>query len=255
MSAATNRVLVWDLPVRIFHWLLAVSFLAAWVIAVSADDESRVFALHSALGLFIGALVVFRLVWGAIGTRHARFSGFTYRLVDLQAYLKGVLQGPAREFVGHNPASAYATYAMLILLVGLIATGLLLGSGKEFVEELHEVLAHSMLALAAIHVLGVAVHTVLRRDPIALGMVDGHKRGVASDAIRSARPASALALGVLLVWWAGGLWRGYDPVARTLTLPILGATVSAGEREHEGGEGSHRKREHDDHDDDDEDDD
>jgi len=252
MSDSTGRVLVWDLPVRIFHWLLAGSFLAAWVIAVSFDDESRVFVLHSALGIFIGALVVFRLVWGVIGTRHARFSGFAYRPADLMAYLKAVLQGPAREFVGHNPASAYATYAMLVLLAGLIATGLMLGSGAEFVEEIHEVLAHSMLAVVVVHVLGVALHTVRQRDPIVLGMVDGHKRGAASDAIRSARPASALLLGVLLVWWGSGLWRGYDPAARTLTLPVLGATVSAGEREHAAGEGSHG--EHDDDDDDDDDD-
>jgi len=257
MSISTNRVLVWDLPVRIFHWLLAAAFLAAWVIGVSVDDESRFFSLHALLGLFIGALVAFRLVWGVIGTRHARFSGFAYRPADLRAYLKGILARPTREFVGHNPASAYATWAMLIALTGLIATGFMLGSGKEFVEEIHEVLAHSMLALAAVHVLGVVLHTVRQRDPIALGMLDGRKRGAPPDAIRSVRPVSALVLGVLLVSWASGLWRGYDSAARTLTVPLLGATVSVGEREHGAGEGWHGEREHDDdeHDDDDDDDD
>jgi len=253
MSAPSPRVLVWDLPVRVFHWLLAASFLAAWGIAVSVDDESRLFALHAGLGLFIAALVVFRLVWGVLGTRHARFGGFAYPLADLRAYLRGIVQGPVREFVGHNPASAYATFAMLVLLVGLIATGLLLGSGVELVEDVHEVLAHTMLAVAAVHVLGVALHTVRQRDPIALGMLDGRKRGTPSDAIRSARPVSALLLAVLLVWWAGGLWRGYDGAANKLTLPVLGVTVTPGEREHE--HAGHRGRGGEHHDEDEDDDD
>jgi cytochrome b len=252
----SRRVLVWDLPLRVFHWLLAAAFLAAWAIAVTVDDESRLFALHAGLGVFISALVVFRLVWGVIGTRYARFRGFAYPLADLLAYLKGIVRVPAREFVGHNPASAYATFAMLILLVGLVATGLLLGSGIEFVEELHEVLAHTMLAVVAVHVLGVVLHTVRQRDPIALGMFDGRKRGAPSDGIRSARPVSALVLGVLLVWWAGGLWRSYDGAANTLTLPLLGVTVTPGEREHEhehagrrGWDGEHDEDEEDDDDD------
>ena len=117
--------------------------------AVTSDDESRAFAVHGLLGLFIAALVIFRLVWGLIGTRHARFSGFANSPAALAAYLKGILFGPTREYVGHNPASSYVTWAMLILLVGLIWTGLQMGSGNESVEELHEILAHSMLAWSA----------------------------------------------------------------------------------------------------------
>lgn len=228
---AAQRVLVWDLPVRIFHWLLAASFLLAWVLAVTSDDESRSFAVHGLLGLFIAALVAFRLVWGLIGTRHARFGAFATRPAALVAYLKSVVGGPGREYVGHNPASSYATWAMLILLIGLVWTGVLLGRGNESVEDLHEVLAHAMLALVGIHVLGVIIHTVRHRDPITLGMIDGRKRGPASAAIRSARPISALLVGVLLASWATGLWRGYDPAAGSVTLPVLGARVSLGESE------------------------
>jgi cytochrome b len=135
-DTTSPRVLVWDLPIRIFHWLLAASFLLAWVLAVTSDDESRAFAVHGLLGLFIGALVIFRLVWGLIGTRHTRFSGFANSPAALAAYSKGILFGPTREYVGHNPASSYVTWAMLILLVGLIWTGLQMGSGNESVEEL-----------------------------------------------------------------------------------------------------------------------
>jgi cytochrome b len=153
-AAPASRVLVWDLPLRIFHWLLAGSFLLAWSIAVTADDESRAFAVHALLGLFIGALVAFRIAWGVIGTRYARFGAFANSPGALAAYLKGIIVGPEREFVGHNPASSYATYAMLALLAGLIGTGFLLGRGNESVEELHELLAHSMLAVVGIHVWG-----------------------------------------------------------------------------------------------------
>jgi cytochrome b len=238
---AAERVLVWDLPIRIFHWLLAAAFLLAWILAVTSDDESRAFAVHGLLGLFIAALVAFRLVWGLVGTRHARFDAFATRPAALFAYLKSVLGGPGREYVGHNPASSYATWAMLILLVGLVGTGILLGRGRESVEDLHEILAHSLLALVGIHVLGVILHTVRHRDPIALGMIDGRKRGPSSAAIRSARPVSALLLGVLLASWAAGLWRGYDPVAGRVTLPVVGASVSLGESEEgEHGRGKHR---------------
>lgn len=264
MSAPTNptspepvaetRVLVWDLPLRIFHWLLAGSFLLAWTLAVTSDDESRAFAVHGLLGLFIAALVAFRLVWGLVGTRHARFADFATRPAALAAYLKGVFLGTGRSYVGHNPASAYATWAMLLLLVGLIWTGLLLGGGNESVEDLHELFAHSMLALVGIHVLGVIVHTLRHRDPIALGMIDGRKRGPAAAAIRSPRPVSALVLGVLLASWAAGLWRGYEPRTGRVTLPVLGASVSLGESEDEGGEHrSHRRHREHEHEEDDDD--
>jgi cytochrome b len=249
-TARPGRVLVWDLPVRIFHALLAGSFLLAWGIAVTSDDESRRFAFHALLGLFIGALVVFRVVWGVIGTRYARFSGFATRPAALAAYLKGILLGPEREFVGHNPASSYATFAMLVLLAGLIGTGLMLGGGNESVEDLHELFAHAMLAVVGIHVLGVILHTVRHRDPIALGMLDGRKRGAPGTAIRSARPGSALALGVLLAAWAGGLWQGYDARTGTVTLPVFGTTVALGEVEDD--EGEHEGREDEEEEDDDE---
>jgi cytochrome b len=237
---AAQRVLVWDLPIRIFHWLLAAAFPLAWVLAVTSDDESRAFAVHGLLGLFIAALVAFRLVWGLVGTRYARFDAFATRPAALVAYLRSVLGGPAREYVGHNPASSFTTWAMLVLLVGLVGTGLLLGRGNESVEDLHEIFAHAMLALVGIHVLGVVLHTIRHRDPITLGMIDGRKRGPSSAAIRSARPVSALLLGVLLASWAAGLWRGYDPIGRRVTLPVLGTSVSLGESE----EGRHGRGAH-----------
>ncbi len=159
--------------------------------------------------------------------------------------MKGILFGPTREYVGHNPASSYVTWAMLILLVGLIWTGIQMGSGNESVEELHEILAHSMLALVGIHVLGVILHTVRHRDPITLGMIDGRKRGPSSAAIRSARPISGLVVGVLMAAWAAGLWRGYDAQTNRVTLPIVGMTVALGESEE--GAGAQRGAEHEEH--------
>jgi hypothetical protein len=129
---------------------------------------------------------------------------------------------------------------MLILLAGLIGTGLMLGSGRESVEDLHELLAHALLALAGVHVLGVVLHTLRHRDPIALGMLDGRKRAPAAAAIRSARPVSALVLTALLASWAAGLWRGWDPGRGTVVLPVLGTTVSLGESEER--EHSHRAK-------------
>ena len=72
-----SKILVFDLPVRVFHWLLAALFLGAFVIGTTVDDESSVFAVHALLGAGAGFLVLLRLVWGLVGTRHARFGSLS----------------------------------------------------------------------------------------------------------------------------------------------------------------------------------
>lgn len=242
-SPAPARVLVWDLPTRLFHLLFAGTFLSAFVIAQVVDDESRAFALHMLFGGVMAFAVLLRIVWGFVGTKHARFSAFAFGPAAIVRYAKAVLAGRGEAHVGHNPGSSVAIFLLLALALALAGSGALMSRAHVF-EEAHEVLAYLMLAVVGVHVAGVVLHTVQHRENIARAMVDGHKAAPAAEGIGSARPVVAVAFLALTGLWTWGLLRGYDPTASAVTLPVLGVRVPLGEaEEHERG-----RRHRDDHD-------
>ena len=230
-----NAVRIYDLPTRVFHWSFAVLFAGAYAIANLVDDESARFAWHMLAGLLLGVAVVLRLVWGVIGTRHARLSDLRLDPRQLAGYLKGVVTGGGRRWAGHNPASSWAALAMVTLALGLVGTGLAMASGAapEWVEEIHELIANTFLAVALLHVAGLAVHVLRHRDGLPLSMLSGRKRDLPADEPEvPARPVIAfLMLAVLAV--AGGLLiHGYQPATGTLNL--FGTRLVLGE---DGGDG------------------
>ena len=240
-----KRILVWDLPTRLFHWLLAGGFITAFVIANVADDEGALFPVHMLVGLTLAFIVVLRVVWGFVGTRYARFRSFLFGPKAVIGYLRGVASGTGKRHIGHNPGSSVAIFAILVLVLGLAVTGILTGEGSEAAEEIHELLAYALLVAAIAHVLGIAIHTWRHRENIAVTMVNGHKEGEPGAAIASAKPVVALVFLVLtgLVGWR--LAAGYDATTKQLSLPLIGATLHLGEAEDEGEHGG------DNHDDDD----
>lgn len=185
------RVLVWDLPTRLFHWLFAAGFLAAAFIAMALDDDGPLFPYHAIIGLTLAAMVLLRVVWGLVGTRYARFGSFLFGPRSVIEHAIGALTGKGPRHVGHNPGSAYAILAMLAMMLGLAATGYLMARGNESVKELHEVLAYAMLAVVGVHVLGVVIHTIRRRENVAAAMIHGRKTAEADAGIRSPQPAAA----------------------------------------------------------------
>jgi len=197
-----NRILVWDWPVRLGHWLLAGGFVLAWL--TSESEEMRL--VHTFAGGTVVGVVLFRLVWGLVGTRHARFASFVRGPGAAFGYLKGLLTGRAPHATGHNPAGGWA-------IVTLLALGLLSGAsgwltyneiGGEVFEELHEGLATAMLVLALVHLAGVVVGSLAHRENLARAMLTGLKRGAAEQAIPGARPLAAIALAgwvALCAWW------------------------------------------------------
>jgi cytochrome b len=231
-----TRILVWDLPTRLFHWLLAGSFLSAFAIAATTDDDGRLFPIHMLLGLVVVFMVALRLAWGVVGSRTSRLSELALWPADLIQYARQALSGgEGRRWTGHNPAASWVTVVMFACALGLAVTGLAMSSGSEIAEEVHEVLAWTMMGTAAVHVAGLALHTLRHREPIALSMVDGRRLGAPAAAIPSTRPLAGLVFLALTGAWAGGLVRSYDPATSAVTLPLLGARVALGEGE-EGGE-------------------
>ena len=197
-----NRILVWDLPTRVFHWLLAASFLGAFVTA----ESERYRDIHVGLGYTVLGLVVFRFLWGLIGTRYARFSSFPIAPQRVLEYLKSLFTRTPQHHVGHNPAGSLAIYAILALAVLAGATGYAAYNeiGGEWLAELHEGAANAMLGLVAVHIGAVIVSSLIHRENLVAAMLNGYKNGRAGDGIR--RKHWFVAAAVLLAtlgFWAG----------------------------------------------------
>ncbi len=227
------RILVYDIPTRLFHWLLAIGFMSALGIAQFADEHGGLFPYHTIIGLVLGMMLILRIVWGLIGTRYARFGSFLFGPSAVIGYFKGVLAGNGRRYVGHNPGSSYAILAMLAMTLVVVASGMLMSAGGEAMEEVHSVSSYVLLALVAVHLAGVLVHTIRHRENISASIVTGTKEGESGDAINSAKPLTAIAFMLLTALWAGGLIRNYNSHTQQTMLPLLGVTVELSESEHE----------------------
>lgn len=175
----SERIKVWDLPVRLFHWLLAGSFAVAYLVA----ESEQLRGLHMILGYTATGLILFRIVWGFLGSRFARFRSFWFPPRAAVEYLRSLRSTQPQHFVGHNPAGSYAIYA--ILLVGL-ATGVtgymsLNEIGGESAEDIHEVCANVWLGIVIVHIAGVIVGSWIHRENLVRAMITGYKEGVAGQ--------------------------------------------------------------------------
>jgi len=199
-APATRNVLVWDAPVRVFHWLMVLSFAGAYL---SAESE-RWRLVHVTLGYTMVGLVAFRIVWGLVGTRYARFSSFVRGPSAVVGYLRGLLSGKPEHHTGHNPVGALAIMALLGLTVAVTSAGWATYNdiGGGWVAELHELAANVMLAVVGAHVAGVLLSTWLHHDNLIGAMVTGRKPGQPTDGVRSAwRSVAALMLAAVLGFW------------------------------------------------------
>jgi cytochrome b len=239
---STSTIRAWDLPTRLFHWTLAGLFGGAFTVASVVDEHGPSFHVHMLLGLILMAAIAFRLAWGFVGSRHARFSSFLYPPAALVGYLKDAVARRDRPVAGHNPGSSWAIYAMLLLPVLLVTTGILSQPKNDLVGDVHGVLGKLMLAAVIAHLAGLAFHTWRHREPIALAMITGERRGEPGDAIGSSHPVAALVFLVLVGGWAALVLRGHDPVAKVVKVPGLGLTIPVAERPPEADE--HGRREH-----------
>ncbi|MCU0766967.1 MAG: cytochrome b/b6 domain-containing protein [Gammaproteobacteria bacterium] len=186
-----DQVKVWDPLVRALHWTLVGAFLAAF----ATGDEWL--GVHVLAGYTVLGVVSARLVWGVVGTRHARFGDFVRGPRTVRDYLRDVLRGRARRYLGHNPAGGAMIVALLVGLTLTGVSGLLAYGASELagpfagtfrdpwwakpLESVHEVLANLTLILAGVHVAGVLASSLLHRENLVRAMVTGTKaRGIGS---------------------------------------------------------------------------
>jgi cytochrome b len=193
------KILVWDVPVRVVHWLLVASFAGAFVTA----DSERHRDLHILFGTTLVGLIVFRILWGLFGTRYARFASFAFGPRAVLRYLWSIATLRPVRYLGHTPAGSWAIWLMLALgvTVGLTGYGAYNG-GTEWLEDAHEALAWALLAVVGVHVTGVVLSSVLHRDNLVAAMITGRKRGEPTHAI----PGARWAVGVLIVALVVAFW-------------------------------------------------
>ncbi|MBK8319213.1 MAG: cytochrome b/b6 domain-containing protein [Betaproteobacteria bacterium] len=195
------KILVWDWPVRIGHWLMVGGFVLAWLTA-----ESETFRLvHAVSGGVVLAVATFRLPWGFIGSRYARFVDFVRGPIAVKEYANSLLKLEPAHHVGHNPAGGWAIMLLLGLgiLSGLSGWAIYNDIGGHLFEELHEGLASAMLTVVFIHLIGVFSGSLLHGENLVPAMLTGRKQGLPEQAIPSARPIAAV---LLLLWVAAASW-------------------------------------------------
>ena len=207
---ADTTVKVWDPLVRICHWSLVVFFAIAYVTGEGESD------LHIYSGYAVLGLVVIRLLWGFIGSEHARFKDFIFNPGTVIQYLKSIVSGNPRRYLGHNPAGGYMAILLLIMLVVVTITGLKVygidGHGplayntgfaaisvaiagddhktgkreaenpeKKFWKEIHEAASNFTLTLIVLHILGVIASSFFHKENLVKAMITGEKEARSTD--------------------------------------------------------------------------
>lgn len=202
----SDKKLVWDLPLRLFHWLFGISIIAAWI-SIELGREQ----IHMYLGYFILGLLTFRLIWGIIGTRHALFWQFIPSPKKLFAYLPGLFKRDSAESVGHNPIGSLMVILMFVLVGTQAITGLFTQgeiwagpyssavekSTSKDLEAIHHTLFDYILIAIGIHVFAAFFYLFYKKQNLIWPMITGKKKSEvvpAGEGIPHSRLWIALAL-------------------------------------------------------------
>jgi cytochrome b len=206
-SRASRRIRVWDLPLRLFHWLLAVAVAVA---ILSSEEDSALNQWHVMAGWVAAILVLFRIVWGFVGGEHSRFADFV-RPGGLIHHVGGLLRGRPEPTVGHNALGALSVLLLLALVAATVWTGVTLSG------EPHEVIAWTMLGLVGLHVAAVVAMSLMTRESLVAAMVTGSKPATRHPGARDARPPTVIGLILALLAVLGAIYAvlAYDPFAFT----------------------------------------
>ena len=204
----SHRVRVWDLPTRLFHWILVVCVVG---LVITGHVGGDALPWHARLGYTVGALLLFRLVWGFVGGHWSQFRSFVYRPASVLAYLNG--RAHPDHLVGHNPLGAGSVFAMLAVLLAQVATGLFADDEIAFTGPLNRFVRTAtglaatwyhkavgqwlIVALVALHVAAVAFYAARKGQNLVRPMIVGDK--LLAQPARSARDDWVSRLVALLV--------------------------------------------------------
>ena len=221
---STQRIKLWDLPTRLFHWLLVIAVGAA---LITANIGGAAIEWHGRIGLSIVGLIAFRVVWGLIGSSHARFASFFPTPESVAAYLRGQWRG-----IGHNPLGALSVIGLLALVALQLCTGLFGNDdiaftgplfnlvSKDLSDQLtgiHELTSNALIALIALHLAAIGFYAHVKKDNLVKPMVTGYKELAPGETGESATGGGlvafivALAIALGAVYAASGAWHSAPP--------------------------------------------
>src|ERR1700691_2593883 len=201
-AVGADMTRVWDLGVRVFHWLAVAAVATASVTGLFGP--LNLLDIHLAAGAALGGLVAFRMLWGFMGPTYARFSSFPVHLTAINADVAGFVDGRRPRYRGHNPLGSLMALALLAIISLSVMTGVITLGGVDkqgplafatpyaagkAAQRVHLVLAYGLLALIAGHLLGVAYESIQAGANLPLAMITGKKPASATD--RAASPAKA----------------------------------------------------------------
>lgn len=217
----SQRIRLWDLPTRLFHWLLVLAVGAA---VVSGQLGGNLIEVHGKIGLAIVGLIAFRLVWGFAGSTYARFAQFFPTPARIKLYLNGEWRG-----LGHNPLGGLSVFSLIFLLTVQVVSGLFSNDDIAFVGPLydlinksmsdrlsgiHELVSNVLIGLVVLHVGAVLFHGHFKKDNLVKPMLTGWKEGATGE---PARGGGIIALVVAVtiagaaVYGASGAWLPEPP--------------------------------------------
>ena len=214
----TEKRLVWDLPLRLFHWLLVASIVASYITAKLIDDRQW----HFYVGYWTLGLLIFRILWGFLGPRHARFTNFVRSPSAIWLYFKGLLKKGSSPSIGHNPVGGLMVLVMLVLMTlqavtGLFTTDAVIWAGPynpavsentaSLLSTVHYWNFNFILAAVGLHIAAIVFYAFYKNQNLVVPMLHGHKPAVLvpeHEAIRSSQLLKALVVSLIaagFVYW------------------------------------------------------
>jgi cytochrome b len=180
-----SLITVWDPLIRLFHWLLVGAFATSWL------TQEQHYDLHLQSGYTILVLIILRIIWGMIGSRHARFSDFIYPPTAISGHLQSLAKGNSKRYHGHNPAGGAMILMLLISLLTVNISGIALDGAenwsgpmadmnlfryRDLIHSTHVMGTNLLLILVAVHVLGVVHASIVHKENLVWSMITGRKR-------------------------------------------------------------------------------
>lgn len=204
-----NKLLVWDLPVRLFHWLLVIALVAAWY---TSDGEKGLIDIHLKIGYFILGLITFRVTWGIIGTKYAKFSQFLPSKSKIINYVEKSKQDKSYTTLGHNPLGGLMVVFMLTLLLSQAISGLFMNddifttgpyygsvssSVQKFMSTIHRNGFDVIIVVSLLHIGAIFYYLLSKKINLIKPMITGYK--FSKDEKSSGINSSKLLLAVIVI--------------------------------------------------------
>lgn len=181
-----KKKLIWDVPTRLFHWGIVITLSYSWYSMEIEENLDR----HFLSGYVAVGLILFRIIWGLVGSRYARFSSFIFRPSEIAAYAKRLFARGGGKYAGHNPMGGLSVFALLLAVLVQVGTGLFADDEyyyfaplNKFVSsdtastltQIHGTSAKVILALVVLHIVAIIFYRVVKREKLLAAMITGKK--------------------------------------------------------------------------------